>query len=190
MEQYSGYVGLDVHKETISVGIARARRSQPLYYGEIRNDPAAVVRLMRQLRREMGALTWCYEAGPCGYAVYRQSTALGEPCEVVAPGLILRKPGERIKNDTRDALMLARQHRSGDLSAVWVPDEHQEAMRDLSRAREDMKAIELKSRQRLGAFLLRHDRIYREGRSRWTQQHFRWLAQRRRSHIPASIRLI
>ena len=179
MERYSGYVGFDVHKETISVGIAHAGRSQPLYYGEIRNDAAAVVRLVRQLRRKMGALTWCYEAGPCGYAVYRQLTALGEPCEVVAPGLILRKPGERIKNDRRDALMLARQHRSGDLSAVWVPDEHQEAMRDLSRAREDMKAIELKTRQRLGAFLLRHDRIYREGRSRWTQQHFRWLERQR-----------
>ena len=95
-------------------------------------------------------MRWCYEAGPCGYAVYRQLTALGEHCDVVAPGLIMRRPGERIKNNRRDALMLA---------------EHQEAMRDLSRAREDMKAIELKSRQRLGAFLLRHDRIYRDGRS-------------------------
>ena len=113
------------------------------------------------------------------YTRRRFRSALREPCEVVALGLILRKPSERIKNDRRDALMLARQHCSGDLSGVWVPDEHQEAMRDLSRAREDMKAIEWKSRQLLSAFLLRHDRIYREGRSRWTQQHFRWLEQQR-----------
>ena len=75
--------------------------------------------------------------------------------------------------------MLARLHRSGELRAVWVPDEEQEAMRDLTRAREDIKAIELKARQRLVAFLLRHGRVSREGKSRWTQQHFRWLEEQR-----------
>jgi transposase len=94
---------------------------------------------------------------------------------VVAPSLIPRKAGERMKTDRRDALMLARLHRSGELTAVWVPDLEQEAIRDLTRAREDMKAMELTARQRLGAFLLRHGRVYREGKCHWTQAHFRWL---------------
>jgi len=100
---------------------------------------------------------------------------MGHHCEVVAPGLVPRKPGERVKTDRRDALKLAVQHRSGELTAVWVPGEEQEAMRDLTRAREDMKGIELKARQRLGAFLLRHGRVYREGKKHWTQKHLRWL---------------
>ena len=120
------------------------------------------------------ALSFCYEAGPCGYGLYRDLTALGHGCEVVAPSLIPRKAGERLKTDRRDALMLARLHRAGELTAVWVPDQEQEAIRDLTRAREDMKALELKSRQRLGAYLLRHGRVY-DGKSRWTQAHFRWL---------------
>ena len=98
-----------------------------------------------------------------------------------APSLIPRKPGDRVKTDRRDALMLARLHRSGDLTSVWVPGEEQEAVRDLTRAREDMKAIELKARQRLGAFLLRHGRVY-EGRCRWTQAHSRWLETQRFEH--------
>ncbi len=109
--------------------------------------------------------------------MHRELTALGQRCEVVAPSLIPRKAGERRKTDRRDALSLARLHRSGDLTAVWVPDAEQEAIRDLTRAREDMKALELKARQQLGAFLLRHDRVYRGGKSRWTQAHFRWLEE-------------
>ena len=105
-------------------------------------------------------------------------TASGHHCDVVAPSLIPRTAGDRVKTDRRDAVKLARLHRSGDLTPVWVPGREQEAMRDLTRAREDMKAIELKARQRLGAFLLRHERIY-AGRSRWTQAHFRWLEMQR-----------
>ena len=100
---------------------------------------------------------------------------------VVAPSLVPRKAGDRVKTDRRDALILARLHRAGELRRVWVPDADQEAMRDLTRAREDMKAIELKARQRLGAFLLRHERIY-AGRSRWTQAHFRWLEEQSFEH--------
>ncbi len=100
---------------------------------------------------------------------------MGHACAVVAPSLVPRRPGDREKTDRRDALALARLHRSGDLTSVWVPGPQDEAMRDRIRAREDLKGIELRARQRLDAFLLRHDRIYRSGRTQWTQAHFRWL---------------
>lgn len=169
------YVGLDVHKETIAIAVARPGRCEPEYHGNIVNSDAAVRKLLKQLSRPGEALSFCYEAGPCGYGLYRDLTALGHGCTVVAPSLIPRKAGERMKTDRRDALMLARLHRAGELTAVWVPDQEQEAIRDLTRAREDMKALELKARQQLGAFLLRHGRIYQDGKSRWTQAHFRWL---------------
>ena len=127
-------------------------------------------------------MSFCYEAGPCGYGVYREIVDTGHHCEVVAPSLIPRRSGERVKTDRRDAVKLARLHRSGELRAVWVPDEEQEAMRDLTRAREDIKAIERKAKQRLGAFLLRHERVYREGKSRWTQRYFRWLEEQKFEH--------
>ena len=120
------------------------------------------------------SLRFCYEAGPFGYGVYRQLRALGHDCTVVAPSLIPRRPGDRIKTDRRDALSLARLFRNGELTPVWVPDEAQEAMRDLERCREDFKHTERRIRQRLNSFLLRHGRIY-PGRSRCTQAHFRWL---------------
>lgn len=171
----SDYVGLDVHKDSIAVALAGWGRGEPEYRGEIGHTAAAVKKLVKQLSPDGEVLSFCYEAGPCGYGLYRTLTALGHRCEVVAPSLIPRKAGERLKTDRRDALMLARLHRSGELTAVWVPDLEQEAMRDLTRAREDMKSLELKARQRLGAFLLRHGRVYREGTSRWTQAHWRWL---------------
>jgi transposase len=171
----SDYVGLDVHKDSIAVAVARWGRGEPEYLGEIANSAAAIRKLLKRLSPDGEVLSFCYEAGPCGYGLQRELTALGHRCEVVAPSLIPRKAGERRKTDRRDALSLARLHRAGDLTAVWVPDKEQEAIRDLTRAREDMKAQELKARQQLGAFLLRHDRVYRGGKSRWTQAHFRWL---------------
>jgi len=168
------YVGLDVHKATIAIAVARGVRGEVTYHGEIANTPSAVRKLVKQLSANGEVLNVCYEAGPCGYGLHRGLTAMGHECEVVAPSLIPRKAGERMKTDRRDALMLARLHRAGELTAVWVPDQEQEAIRDLTRAREDMKAIELKARQRLGAFLLRHGRVY-EGKSRWTRAFFRWL---------------
>lgn len=170
------YVGLDVHKDSIAVAVARGGREEPVYHGEIANSSAAVSKLLKRLSPDGEVLSFCYEAGPCGYVLHRQLTALGHECDVVAPSLIPRKAGERMKTDRRDALMLARLHRAGELTAVWVPDEEQEAIRDLSRAREDMKSLELKARQRLGAFLLRHGKVY-EGKSRWTKAHWRWLEQ-------------
>lgn len=170
----SDYVGLDVHKASIAVAVARAGRGEPEYLGEIPNTEAAVRKLLKRLSPDGEVLSFCYEAGPCGYGLYRQLTGLGHDCAVVAPSLIPRKAGERLKTDRRDALSLGRLHRSGELTAVWVPDEEQEAIRDLTRAREDAKSLELKARQQLGAFLLRHGRVY-GGKSRWTQAHLRWL---------------
>ena len=176
MREYSAYIGLDVHKDTIAVAVALPGRGEPEYRGEIRNRRSSLRRLIGRLSAHGELLSFCYEAGPCGYGVYREIVEIGHECAVVAPSLIPRKPGDRVKTDRRDALMLARLHRSGDLTPVWVPGEEQEAMRDLTRGREDMKAMEMRARQRLGAFLLRHGRVY-EGRCRWTQAHFRWLEE-------------
>lgn len=177
MNEFSNiFVGLDVHKATIAVAVAEGARGEVRYHGEIENTPAMVRKLVKRLSTTGEVLNVCYEAGPCGYGLYRELRELGHECQVVAPSLIPRKAGERLKTDRRDALMLARLHRAGELTSVWVPDQEQEAVRDLTRAREDMKSLELKTRQRLAAFLLRHGRMY-GGQSRWTQAHFRWLEQ-------------
>lgn len=174
MNEYAKYVGLDTHKETIVVAVATIGRQPPELHGQIPNTPEAIRKLAKKLSPHGEVLAVCYEAGPCGYEIQRQLTQMGHVCEVVAPSLIPKKPGDRVKTDRRDAMQLARLFRAGELTTVWVPDREQEAMRDLTRAREDMKAIELKARQRLGAFLLRYGRIY-DGKCRWTQAHFRWL---------------
>ena len=175
MNEFNGiYVGLDVHKATIAVAVAREGRKEPEFWGEVEHKAGEVRKVLARLSPNGEVLNVCYEAGPCGYGLFREVTELGHDCTVVAPSLIPRKPGERLKTDRRDALMLARLHRAGELTAVWVPDEEQEAIRDLTRAREDMKANERKAYQQLGAFLLRHGRVY-GGKSRWTQAHFRWL---------------
>lgn len=170
------YVGLDSHKATIAVGIAHGGREAPLYYGEIAYTEAAVAKLVKRLSKDGQTLHFCYEAGPCGYELQRQIQLLGHVCEVIAPALIPRKAGQRMKTDRRDALSLSGLYRAGELTPVWIPDRAQESIRDLTRTREDMKENELRARQQLGAFLLRHRRIY-SGKSRWTQAHFRWLEQ-------------
>lgn len=174
MFDYNKYVGLDVHKETIAVATADGDGGEATFRGEIPNTPEAVGRLMKKLSPCGDVIAFCYEAGPCGYGIYRQITSQGHECAVVAPSLIPKKAGDRVKTDRRDCVTLARQHRAGELTAVWVPDEEQEAIRDLTRAREDFKALDRHSRQRLNAFLLRHNRVY-PGKSKWTQAHFRWL---------------
>lgn len=173
MKEFSKYVGLDVHKETIAVAVADCRGGEARFVGEIAHTPEAITKLLRQLRKAGGPIAWCYEAGPCGYGVYRQLSAAGEHCQVVAPSLIPKKAGDRVKNDRRDALSLARLHRAGELTGVWVPDHAQEALRDLTRCREDMKHLQRQARQRLSAFLLRHGRCF-SGKSKWTQAHTRW----------------
>ena len=175
MNKFSKYVGLDTHADTIAVAIADALGGAPRYYGEIPNRPESVARLVKKLSEDGELMSFCYEAGPCGYGLYRQITSLGHDCDVVAPSLIPTKPGDRVKTDRRDTFKLSRLQRAGELTPVWVPGPEQEAMRDLTRAREDLKEIERRSKQRLGAFLLRQGKFYQAGKRKWTQQYFRWL---------------
>lgn len=176
-ERYGAFVGLDVHKDTIAIAVALPGRDEPEYRSEIAHRPKVVSKWLERLSREFdgAVLLFCYEAGPCGYGLYRQLMESGHACQVVAPSLIPKKPGERIKTDRRDALKLARLLRASELTAVWVPDTEQEAMRDLTRARDDMKSQERKARQQLNAFLLRQGHPWPSGKARWTQPHFNWL---------------
>jgi transposase len=174
MKQFSKYVGLDVHKETVAVAVAESGGGEVRFVGEIRNTEQAIKKLVKQLSKDGATLSFCYEAGPCGYGIHRQLIDLGCACQVVAPSLIPKKAGDRVKTDRRDAVSLARLHRAGELTAVWVPDGAQEALRDLTRAREDLKHLQQQAKQRLLAFLLRHGRRF-EGKTHWTQAHFRWL---------------
>src|SRR6516165_4070618 len=175
------YIGLDVHKETIAVALAEAGlRGDVREYGKIANTPAAVKALVAKLARNGHELRFCYEAGPCGYGIQRQLTALKHDCMVVAPSLIPRRPGERIKTDRRDAINVAKLHRAGELTPVWVPDEAHEAIRDLVRARLAAVRTLRQARQQLSGFLLRHGHHY--NRPAWTLMHRRWLAGLRFEH--------
>ncbi|MCW2239461.1 IS110 family RNA-guided transposase [Azospirillum canadense] len=183
MEQKSGvFVAMDTHKETIAVAVAEPGRSGEVrFLGEIPNRADAVRRLIETLASKYGKLSVCYEAGPCGDSLHRQITELGQECLVVAPSLIPVRSGDRVKTDRRDALTLARLHRAGELTAVWVPDAAHEAMRDLVRARTAAMETVRRARQQLQSFLLRHNRIF-TGRSPWTAAHRRWLANQRFEH--------
>ena len=174
--QTRSFIGMDVHKETISMSIAEDGREGPVrFLGVISNTLEDVSKAAKRLSSH-GELDFCYEAGCCGYGIYRQLTDLGHRCMVVAPSLIPRKPGERIKTDRRDSQKLAILHRSGDLTPVWVPDVTHEALRDLVRAKVDATMQLMRARQQLLAFLLRHRRSYITGRKNWTQRHRAWLA--------------
>jgi len=181
---YGAYIGLDVHKDTISIAIAAPGRGQPQYRGEIANSPKAVAKLVEKLNKEFEGelLLLCYEAGPCGYVLYRQLMKLGHDCQVIAPSLIPKKPSDQIKTDRRDACELARASRSGDLTPVWVPDTEQEAMRDLTRTRGDFKIQERKARQQLNAYVLRHGHHWPTGKTRWTKGHYQWLESLKFGH--------
>lgn len=176
------FVGLDVHAETIAVAVAEMA-------GDVRSLGVIPNRLesIRKLVHKLGPvqqLRACYEAGPTGYVLYWQLTQLGVACEVIAPSLVPTKAGDRVKTDRRDAEKLARCHRAGDLTAVWVPDAAHEALRDLVRAREAAKKDQLKARHRLGKFLLRHGRRP-EGIKAWTKQHREWIKSHVRFEQPA-----
>jgi transposase len=176
MEQFTRFVGLDDSKNAIDVAIAEGGPDGEVrYYGTIPNTPEAVLKLVRRLGpREQ--LLFAYEAGPCGYETYRLLRGWGVACQVVAPSKTPRRTGDRIKTDHRDAVALVRLLRAGELVPVWVPDEETEAMRDLTRGREDAKFVETRARQRLSAFLLRHGRRY-PGATTWGGAHAEWVSK-------------
>jgi transposase len=167
---------MDVHKETIAIAVAAMDGSEPRFRGTIPNTPTA---LRSHLERIGPAdmLRCCYEAGPTGYSTWRMLAEWGIACTVVAPSLIPKKPGDRIKTDRRDALQLARLHRMGDLTAVWVPSPEHEALRDLCRTREAAKRDQERARHRLLKFLARHAEHPPVGVRRWTRSYRAWLAE-------------
>ena len=171
------FVGLDVHKDTIAVAYAPEDRSaEVVSLGMIGTRQCDIDKLIRKLEGKGATLRLAYEAGPCGYWLHRYLTRRGLSCAVVAPSLIPRKPGDRVKTDRRDAATLARLLRSGDLSSIYIPTVEDEAIRDLGRAREDAVRDLKRSKVRLKAFLLRQDIRY-EGRANWNAAHLHWLAE-------------
>jgi len=176
------YVAMDTHKKTISVAIAvSGRRGETRFIGEIPSRPEAVSKMVDRLAKRHGKLAFCYEAGPCGYGLYRQITLLGHECVVVAPSLVPTRPGDRVKTDRRDAVTQASLFRSGELTPVWVPEDAHEAMRDLCRARQAAMEALRRARQQVLSFLLRHGRVYSNG-GHWTRKHRLWLAAQRFEH--------
>ena len=177
MKEKVRFLGLDVHAETITAAIAEPD-------GEVRNLGTIANRIesIRKLVKKLGPvdrLKACYEAGPTGYVLYWQLAELGVKCEVIAPTLVPEKAGDRVKTDRRDAEKLARCHRAGDLTAVWVPDAGSEALRDLVRAREAAKQDQLRARHRLSKFLLRTGQRPAAGLKAWTQLYMAWVRQLR-----------
>jgi len=175
MREKLRFLGLDVHAETIAVAVAEPD-------GEVRSLGTIANRedSIRKFIKKLGSpehLRACYEAGPTGFVLYWQLSQLGVECAVIAPTLVPKKPGDRVKTDRRDALKLARSHRSGDLTAVWVPDGASEALRDLVRQREAAKQDQLRARHRLTKFLLRCGQRPPLGLKAWTERYMRWLAQ-------------
>ena len=176
------FVGMDVHQKSISIAIADdGPDGEVRLYGTIMNTGGAIDKAIRKLVSTGAELHFVYEAGPCGFALYRHLTGNGFCCIVAAPSLIPKKSGVRIKNDTRDAIALARLHRAGELTAIYVPDTEDEAMRDLTRARNDARIAARKAKQRLHSFLLRNDFIY-PGKTKWIKTHLNWLAQLTMKH--------
>jgi transposase len=184
MIDYSeAFVGIDTSKLRNAVAIADAGRGGEVrFLGEIENTPAATAKLVRKLAGKYKRLTFCYEAGPTGYGLQRQIKDLGYECAVVAPSLIPKRRGDKVKTNRRDALSLAKLLRADELTAVWIPDEAHEAMRDLTRARETAMLDLRSKRQQVSAFLLRLGRPYPQGKKTWTKVHLTWIASQKLEH--------
>ena len=170
-------IGMDVHKDAIAVAsVGQEHHAEVIYLGALGTRQCAIDQLVRKLQSKSQQLVFVYEAGPCGYWLYRYLTKKGHACWVVAPSLIPKKAGDRGKTNRRDAIQLARLMRPGDLTPVYVPQVADEAIRDLSRAREDALRDRKTAKHRLKAFLLRHD-IRSTGQATWGPAHLRWLSE-------------
>jgi transposase len=182
MQDVDAYIGLDVHKETITVAIAVAgREGEVRCWGSIPNERTAIDRMLRRMVVRHPIASYVYEAGPCGYGLYRHLAAKGVDCQVTAPSKVpTHATHRRQKNDTRDAVALARLHRSGELTYIWTPDEVHEAMQDLVRARRTASHQVRKARQRISCYLLKYGHRY--DRKRWGQTHRMWLADLKFDH--------
>ena len=180
MANITAFVGLDVHKDSITVAVARNNGEKAEQLKTIPNDLNRLVRILKRIGKP-GSLRCCYEAGPTGYGLVRNLSKKGYDCQVIAPSLIPRRPGDRIKTDQRDAARLAQFLRSGELTPIHVPGDETEALRDLVRARADAKADERAARHRLSKFLLRHDRRFPRKTS-WTKAHIEWIESQRFNH--------
>lgn len=173
MQKVITHVGLDVHAERIVIASLEGQAKEPVV-SDIPNDSKVIRRTFQRLGRDAYELRVCYEAGPCGFEVHRLLTAMGIACEVVAPSLIPVRVGDRVKTDRRDATKLARLFRAGELTTITVPSAEQEAVRDLVRARDDVRKDLTAARHRLGKFLIRHGRVFHAGKN-WTQRFWVWL---------------
>ena len=175
MQKSIMYIGMDVHKESVEIAIAEEGSQEVRRYGRIDGKAESLAGVVRKLVASGKELRFVYEAGPCGYYLYRQLKERGLACKVVAPSMVPKKSGDRIKTDRRDAVNLARLERAGELTAVHVPEPEDEAMRDLSRAREAAKRAETQARHQLQGLLLRHGLKY-GGKTPWSKAHWLWLA--------------
>lgn len=180
VDHIEAFVAFDTSKLRNAVAIADGGRDGEVrFLGEIENTEAAVAKLVKKLAGKYQQVRFCYEAGPTGYGLHRQITGLGHECSVVAPTLIPKRPGDRVKTNRRDAVSLAKLYRAGELTAVWVPDRHHEAMRDLTRARATAR-VDLRAKcQQISSFLLRQGLHYTEGKRTWTKMHMNWLTRQK-----------
>lgn len=189
MKKTVKYIGLDVHKNSIAIAIAEEGQKKGVnFYGVINNDMDQLHKFLRKQISQEVEPKCVYEAGPCGYDIYRSLTDKGIDCAVIAPSLIPKKSGDRIKTDRRDAETLAKLHRAEELTAVYVPAIEDEALRDLVRAREDCVNTLKRAKQQLGAFLLRHNVCY-SGKSKWSKAYFNWLTDISMPHPAQQITL-
>lgn len=186
-ERINFFVGLDAHKESISIAACEAGREPARFVGTIGPNVQGLFKLLAKAG-DPKRVSVVYEAGPTGFGLHRELCRRGFRSEIIAPSMIPKRAGNRVKNDRRDCLRLAELSRAGELKAIWVPDEAHEAMRNLCRAREDAVTLRQKSRQQLQAFLLRQGRRY-PGKTAWTKSHGRWIAEQRFEHAGDRIAL-
>jgi transposase len=183
------FVGIDVAKLRNAIAIADpGREGEVRFFGEVDASDTSMRRVIQRIAAKFDRVDFCYEAGPTGYGLYRLIRLLGHECTVVAPSLIPRKPGDRVKTNRRDAVSLARLLRAGELTAVWVPDEGHEAMRDLVRARAAAVETQRAHRQQVSSFMLKHSRVFPRPKA-WTMRYLRWLQEQKFDHPAHQIAL-